>query len=425
MTEVLPTFESRAVIIGAGIAGPFAAAAIESHMAGGVIVLDSEPIGGSEVPRAHAHRRQMHNFLAAGQEAAEAILPGYVDELKAEGAGFAPVAQGVHVTAAGIEMSSDQDLGIEWGSARRTTYERAARNLLLGADVSWVDQASATGLVVEDNSVKGVRVHDHVTGRESIIEASIVVDASGFRTGGRIEAIDWLREHGLEAPEIDFVEEDMGQRFSSVIVDRPKGYADDEMAMILPGAGNQLRGTMVAPVETAGPGRTAKWHVSANRRSDGPMPRDIHEMQQWAIDLGGYGHRIARMLERVKYTEEPARFVIQSIWTARYDRLQRPLRGFLPIGDAVANRNALDGRGMTVAIQQAREMRDAVMAADGDIEALTSDCLRRVVETSDKARQGAGGITIFSEEDARTIVESVASDPAAVANTLRGVHMVS
>lgn len=407
--------ENRAVVLGFGMGGLAAAAALREQY-GEVVVVDKDPAPTTAeqrdgVPQAN----QLHNLLAGGQSGMEELLPGYLDELHAIGAGSARVARDIHVKAADIDISYAADFGFQWVSARRPALELAAvRRLEADAqNVMLVGSAQAEGLVVSDNNVRGVRIS--ADGDDATIDAALVVDA----TGRSFQARSWLGDASAEVPALESVESAVNQRFASMSLERPDGHERDQFWMTLPSVLTGMCGVVIAPVDKG------RWQVSANRRGAGDMPQNYAEFMEFAARVGGADRTIADLLMDARpLNSEDNSFSVRSIRTANYGGLKNPLVGFLPIGDSIMNLNPLAGQGMTVAIWQARLMRALKERHGDDTQSLTSEYIQYASGLPHEAHAAAGGLVHLSAMQAQEAARTIADNEELYRATMEQTHMV-
>lgn len=357
-----PQFE-RAVVIGSGIGGLAAGAALQEYCEEVIICekdqIPLEPTARRGVPQ----DEQLHNLLTRAQVHLEELLPGFSDALRQQGAGDANVSTETHVYELGIQMP-ERDLGLRLMSSWRPKIEHAARGILAKADnVSLRGLTRATCLVKDNNSVRGLKIETE--GGVETIETPLVIDASG--TGSK--AHKWLRELGLEEPPTDTLQVD--QWYVSMVLNRPKDFADDKSFWLTFPSPPKTRGGLISPVGSD------NWYVSLSGRRADRAPRTFDEMREYAETLEEPS--IAELLRISKPASTPNLFRKTTASWRRYDKLASPLTGFLPLGDSIASLNPLFGQGMSVAAWQAAELKNVLAGSrdDGELEDVTVDYFRR------------------------------------------------
>ena len=184
---------SRAVVVGAGFAGLFAAAALRDRF-DELIVLERDPLAADSSPRRGVPQgRQLHNLLGRAQLHAEQLLPGYIERLKVVGCGVGCVSSDTYVHELGVRMP-ERDLGFELLSATRPVADHTARSML-SSDVEFVDRSPVVGLTTSGrNVITGVQIS--TSNGTQTLSADLIVDASGPAS---ISA-RWMGERGIEVP---------------------------------------------------------------------------------------------------------------------------------------------------------------------------------------------------------------------------------
>jgi 2-polyprenyl-6-methoxyphenol hydroxylase-like FAD-dependent oxidoreductase len=347
MTE--PSNPARtAVVLGGSHAGMLAASAL-TGLADRIVVIERDVLPEGPAPRKGLPQaRHAHMLWSGGVRAVEELLPDVTGALRAAGARRAPVTTDMvvlgprgwfrrwpeshHVILAG------RDLLDATVRARVLADERV--ELRSGTEVS--------GLVGDAGAVTGVRVREG--GAEHVVEADLVVDASG--RGSR--AAGWLTELGL--PAVERREVDPGLAYASRL------YLAPEPAR----AGYPIVNVQPDPRD-AGPGRAGfllpiedgRWIVTLNGTRGGEPSPDNADFVRFAREELRHpviGHLLeqAEPLSDVAYT--------RSTVNRRhfYERLPAWPDGFVVLGDALAAYNPLYGHGLAVAAQSAVLLRDTV-----------------------------------------------------------------
>lgn len=340
--EVSPNLlPERTVILGCGMAGIAAAAALRNHFED-VVVIERDDIPSQPEPRRGVPQHaQLHNLLSCAQFNLEYLLPDFIENLREAGAGDASVADETHVYELGIKMP-ERSLGLRLMSAWRPVIEHVARQRLQEEDrVAFEGLGRAIGLRKSNGRISGVTVEKD--GRERTISADIVVDA----TGSGSNAFRWLSNIGEQIPQTDSVK--AGQWYVSTIFERPIEHEDSNDFWLTFPSPPETRGGLISPIGNN------QWYVSLSGRLTDQPPKTVEEVKAYATTLGD-NLAIASLIERAESRTLPNLFRKTTATMRRYDQVDEPLTGFLPIGDAIASLNPLFGQGMSVASQQAREL---------------------------------------------------------------------
>lgn len=330
-----------AVVIGAGVSGLAAAAALRRHV-DRVLVLERDPAAGPR--RGVAQAEQLHNLLHCAQLHLERVLPGFGAALRARGAAVADVAAQTHVWEMGVRMPL-RSVGLQIASAGWSAIEGAARDVLPdGVEVRYATGVS--GLLVEDRRVTGVMT----TGDERI-RADVVVDATGTRS----QLPNWLAAIEDAAPLLQATTVD--RWYVTVALQRPASYVEAPDFWLAFAAPPSSRGFLVSPATES------TWRVSASGGRDAEPPSDLATLRKHAIQVAG--EPLARLLDGATALGRPRLFRKPVVRWHRYDLLAQPLDGLWPVGDAIASLNPLLGQGISVAAWQASLLAESMPADAG------------------------------------------------------------
>ncbi|MEU7410174.1 MULTISPECIES: FAD-dependent oxidoreductase [Streptomyces] len=335
----------RAVVIGAGVAGLLAAAALSrAEPALQVHLLDQD-----ELPQDPANRRGVpqgrhaHLLMAGGLSAMESLLPVSVrDRLLKAGAHEVAFGNGM------LALTPDSGWFHRWRrdgphmiTCTRALLEWVLRQALLEChpDIS-IHQATVDGLLGDAQRVRGVRISgaaDPRLGPE--LEADLVVDASGRGSG----SLKWLHDIGITGIEERNI--DSGLTNATRIYRIPAGAESFPLTLVQanPYNGRPGRSAMVLPIEGN------RWMVSAGGTRGGEPPADPEGFLEYTLNLPHpiVGHLIRGaealtdvVVSRGRSTSNGRRYFEKSVrWPER----------FVTLGDALATFNPAYGQGMSVA----------------------------------------------------------------------------
>ncbi|MCJ1676772.1 FAD-dependent monooxygenase [Streptomyces sp. APSN-46.1] len=338
-----------AVVIGGSLAGMLTAAALAEFADVVVVERDVLPEGPEPrkgLPQAH----HAHLLWSGGARAIDALLPGTVERLLADGAhrialptnmvGYSPVGwfrrwqeQSHHVVLASRDL-------LDWH------VRRSVRAL---PRVTVTDRTEVLGLEGDSRRVTGVRLRG-ADGAERVLAAGLVVDASGRSSRTPV----WLREFGVPAAAVRTV--DPGLVYASRVFRAPEDLGSSFPVIV---------GIQADP-RASGPGRSAvlvpiegdRWLVtlSGTRGGEPTGAPDLFE----AFARSSVRHPI--VAELISGTEPLTDVVVTRTTVNRrhsYERAALPER-FVVLGDAAAAYNPVYGHGMSVAAQSAVALRDTV-----------------------------------------------------------------
>ncbi len=336
----------HAIVIGASIAGMFAAKALSQHFNTVTIIerdiLPDEPTPRGGVPQS----RHVHQLLMGGLQVMRRLFPGIDDDLEALGA--TPIHLGYNTVTAtryGFMPPVRSDVysyacsrpGLEyvirkriWQTENITVKGGYTVKHLLATD----DQRVVTGVAIKQ---KRTRTTETVTG-------DLVVDASG-RTS---KADQWLQSLGYDAPEVTYVDGHVG--YATCWFEKPD-YAPEGVAVLL-SLGDQENPRSGLIIEAEGD----KWLALVSSK-DGDYPPN---------DLDGFLDFAKSCASPLAYNYLKGATPISPVYGYRrtqnhwrhYEKLTNRPENFIITGDAACAFNPIYGQGMSVAALDAQLLDD-------------------------------------------------------------------
>ena len=201
----------HAIVVGASVAGLFAARVLADWFARVTIVERDDLPGDAQARPGVPQARHQHVLLLRGRALLEQLFPGLGEDLVAAGAPLISMSEDFQwLTSAGwglrfaspfVLLACSRDL-LEWGIRRRLAANTRVR-FVTGVDACGL-AASADGARV--TGVRLCRRGATQTGHEEEVGADLVVDAGG--RGSRAAA--WLRALGYAAPDETVVDAHLG-----------------------------------------------------------------------------------------------------------------------------------------------------------------------------------------------------------------------
>ncbi|MGW7166415.1 NAD(P)/FAD-dependent oxidoreductase [Streptomyces sp. NPDC054884] len=325
------------------------AASALTGLADRVVVIERDVLPDGPAPRKGLPQaRHAHMLWSGGVRAVEELLPDVTGALQAAGARRSPVTTDMVVLG-------PRGWFRRWPEshhvilAGRDLLDATVRSRVLADErVELCSGAEALGLVGDAGAVTGVRVRQG--GAERVVEAGLVVDASG--RGSR--AAGWLTELGL--PTAKQREVDSGLAYASRLYLAPgparSGYPIVNVQPDPRDAGPGRAGFLL-PIEDG------RWIVTLNGTRGGEPSPDSDDFVRFALEELRHPV-IGQLLEQAEPLSDVA--YTRSTVNRRhfYERMPAWPDNFVVLGDALAAYNPLYGHGLAVAAQSAVLLRDAV-----------------------------------------------------------------
>ncbi|CAI7977078.1 FAD-dependent oxidoreductase [Frankia sp. Hr75.2] len=349
----------HAVVLGASVAGLLAARVLAEHV-GQVTVIDRDDV----TPTAAAgHRggaaqgRHLHALMERGRQILDELYPDFTAKIAADGVPTAETLVGTRWYFDGARVTP-VPTGLTSVLASRPALEAALRAATLGHDrIRLLPGLRAVGLVRGSGSTRaagvvGVRVEPPAGDAPArTVEADLVVDATG--RGSR--ASEWLADLGFDIPREETVGVDLA--YASRTYRRWPTDLGGDLGVIISTLPGRRGGGAVAQ-------EGDRWIVTlAGMLGDHP-PVDAPGYERFAASLPAPD--IHRLIQDAEPLDDPVRYRFRASRRLRYDLLHTPAAGFVAIGDALCTLNPLYAQGMTVAAQQALELRACLRSGSLD-----------------------------------------------------------
>ncbi|AVH55304.1 MULTISPECIES: FAD-dependent oxidoreductase [Streptomyces] len=346
MNEPASAASRRAVVVGAGLAGLLAAAALHEYADVTVVERDALP-DGPEPRKGLPQARHAHLLWSGGARAMEELLPGVTDASLAAGARRIPLPTGLVSMSAQGWLRRFPEMQFMIACSRDLLDSVVRAQLAQRERITLLQRTELLGLEGDASRVTGARIRTS-GGEERVLEADLVVDASG--RGSRASA--WLEALGVTEAPMDEV--DSGLAYASRIFRAPAGTADFPVVNVQPDAAQPVPGqsSTIVPIEGG------RWLVTLSGTRGG-QPTDSAE--EFAAFARGVRHPVVGELIA---DAEPLTEVVLSRSTVNRRRFFEKVKdwpeGFVVLGDAVATYNPVYGHGMSVAAQGAVALRGLV-----------------------------------------------------------------
>jgi 2-polyprenyl-6-methoxyphenol hydroxylase-like FAD-dependent oxidoreductase len=341
----------QAIIIGAGMAGLAAAGAVADYFER-VIVLERDRLPNQAVPRPGAPQsRQLHGLLPGGQRALTDLFPHFERELLDAGSVPLRMLGELRVEMPGVGPLPSRDFGWLFYGASRPLIELITRrqterlsNLTVRSECQ-VLEITATP---DGTMVTGVR-YESADGRQAILAADLVVDASG--RGAPTLAL--LRSSGQPVPDEIVIGIDLHYTTTTFVI--PQDASTNWRGIAThPHAPERSRGGYMLPIEGN------RWVLTLTGRLGERPPAEPDGFMDYARRL-----ETQTIYNAIKHAERQGGFeryaYPASAWR-RFDRMSSFPGGLVPIGDSICRFNPVYGQGMSVAAQEARLLNQLLKA---------------------------------------------------------------
>lgn len=378
----------RAVVIGASMTGLVAARVLSRHFER-VTVIDRDALPASiENRRGVPQGRHGHGLLASGFGALKHLFPRIEQDLVGAGAVPGDVIGNVRWFQHGYYKAKfHSGLGgiLQSRPLLEATIREAVRRL---PNVTFIDNTHVMGLATDENrrSVTGVRVQR--PDGAAVIEASLVVDASGRSS----RSPQWLEELGYEPPVIETVEIGLGYT-TRTFKRRARDLDGDVGAVIGPRPPDMKRVGFALAMEGN------RWMVTLGGWLGEHAPTDPDGFIAFARSLAAPD--IYEIVQDAVPLTEAVTYAFPSNLRRRYEKLTRVPAGYLVMGDAVCSFNPFYGQGMSVAALESLAL-DRTLSRRPPLDRIWSPFMKaaaRIVETpwtivagSDFAFPGVKGV---------------------------------
>lgn len=394
---------SRAVVLGGGLGGIFAATALATSF-DEVLVVEKDTLDDGAARRGVPHRRQLHNLLSVALDGLDRLLPGVREEMGDACDTLGNVSEDTYVYEHGVRMPQ-RDLGLRIMSVDRVELERIARAALVeNQRVTVRSGLTCTGLDIVGGAVTGAWLDD-ATGRRSRVEARVVVDALGATSP--VESWTALHGHPVE------VWRRSSKRWYATSHRTDVDHAPPSPFLMVFPDHQSPRSGLASPV---GGG---SYFVSLSGLANDPIPRDEPELREFAGSLGD--RCVAELLQASNPSDPTTVFHRREAMWRRFDLASPAVIGLFPIGDAFATLDPLLGQGVSVLAAQAMVLTDLFFRGDGgwSVERSTEDYLvaaagivARSWTLAEPATAGVGWAALASDPFAASELQrALASDP--------------
>lgn len=345
------TNKTRAVIVGASMAGLCAAAALADSFDEVTVierdVLPDGPVDRRGVPQG----MHLHGLQAGGLRSLSDLFPGFEDDLANAGAVRADAQSDIHWYLDGYLVKPEPSGLIGYASSRRLLEHVVRTRVRALARVDIRDGWDVVDLTTtaDRQTVTGVRVSRRAEGAAATeVRADLVVDASGRASRSR----QWLTGLGLPAPEVTRVQVDI--TYVTRQYRRERRHLDGRVGTSVSFFPGSLHGGFLLAMEDD----TFVFTTGGIYGQEPPMNDEDLPAYVESFVSGDF----ANFLKTAERITEPVRAHFPAGIRAHYQNLGEFPDGYLVVGDAVCSFNPVYGQGMSVAAAEAVLLRDLLRA---------------------------------------------------------------
>ena len=416
----------RAIVCGASMAGLLAARVLSDFYEAVTLVERDRLPDGAEHRRGVPQGRHLHALLSTGSKTLGQLFPELLDELVTAGATVLDNETPVYVGLGRHELYRSAELAdpaslVLYQPSRPCLESHVRRRVRAIENVRILDGHDVVEPIVDlARRVTGARVVNRDTGEEIVLDAELVVDATGrsARTPPFLDNLGYGRPIEQRYP--------AHVSYSSQFLRIPAGTICEKSMSVSP-----------TPERPIGVGLLA------------------YEHDTWILTLFGVGYELpddlAGIIERVAQfapaflvaalrAGEPlggvsAQRYPASTWR-RYDKMRQFPAGLLVIGDAICSFNPVYMQGMTMAALEAVALRNCLADSDGDLSRRFFKATAKQIGPVWRANrftdftltsQGGGwrrAVRRVANWQADKVGAAVANDPAVGEAILRVTHFV-
>jgi 2-polyprenyl-6-methoxyphenol hydroxylase-like FAD-dependent oxidoreductase len=339
---------TRAVVLGGSISGLFAARVL-AEAYDEVQIVDRDVLVGTREARKHCPQTyQANGILARGVHIMEELFPGIVEELVQHGAHRGDLSGTCRWYAQGYRLKQQVGDLITLGVLRPELEYHIRERVQQIPNVVFVEQHDILGLTAtaDHSRITGARVQAHGESAAKVIEADLVVDATG--RGSRTPV--WLEQLGYDKPEEERKKLDLVYVTQHFKLRPGADPFDSDVAINQIPFPAQPRGHVFFKTD-----RGLLEMTTYGMLGDHP-PTDQPGIYEWLRSFAAKD--VYETLRYADPVDKAVAFRFPTTLRRHYQKLDRFPEGLLVTGDAVTCFNPVYAGGMSVSALSAMVMRE-------------------------------------------------------------------
>lgn len=347
---------NRAIVIGGGIGGLTAAAALAGRFSE-IVLLERDCSPSTAAARMGVpHGKQPHVLLLGAQRAFEDLFPGFENDLGTAGGVPLNLEFDGSMNWPRVGAFPKRDFGMTFYAASRPLVESIiARRVASISNVRILQNCRAETLVPKGSRIGAVQ-YSVRGGASTVLEADLIIDATGRHSKLTLDALAAMEREIPEDTEID-IDIAYTTTVYKIPEDAPTSW---KYSYLLANPPDDGRSALLIPIEGG------RWMATLVARHGQRVPSDPDGFLAFAKGL-----RTPLIFEAIKNAErlEPlSNFVVRGSRWRHYERLGDFPVGLLPIGDTICGFNPVYGQGMCVAAKEAVLLRELLDAQEHELQ---------------------------------------------------------